>query len=141
MEQPLESASEAGLTRLTADVVAAYVSNNAVPAGQLADLIRSVHSSLSGLTVVPAEAKAEPLKPAIAVRKSINPDYLVCLEDGKKLKTLKRHLKTAYDLTPEQYRERWGLAPEYPMVAPNYAAHRSALARQIGLGTLPRGRR
>jgi predicted transcriptional regulator len=134
MEQPLESASEAGLTRLTADVVAAYVSNNAVPAGQLADLIRSVHSSLSGLTVVPAEAKAEPLKPAIAVRKSINPDYLVCLEDGKKLKMLKRHLRSTYNMTPDAYRAKWNLPADYPMVAPNYAQQRSEFAKQIGLG-------
>ena len=135
MEQHAENASEGNLTRLTADVVAAYVSNNSIPTGQLAELIRSVHSSLSGLTGQVVETKIEPLKPAVSVRKSIHPDYLVCLEDGKKLKMLKRHLATSYNLTPEQYREKWGLDPSYPMVAPNYAERRSELAKQIGLGT------
>jgi predicted transcriptional regulator len=134
MEQPIESALEGNLTRLTADVVAAYVSNNSVPAGQLADLIRSVHTSLSGLSTTPAEPRSEPLKPAIAVRKSVHPDYLICLEDGKKLKMLKRHLRSTYNMTPDEYRTKWGLPPDYPMVAPNYAQQRSDFAKQIGLG-------
>jgi len=130
------------LIELAADIVSAYVSNNSVSAHDLTALIGDVYAALQRTSAgIVAEPQPEPLKPAVPVKKSVTPDYIICLEDGKKLKTLKRHLKTAYDLTPEQYRERWGLAPEYPMVAPNYAAHRSALARQIGLGTLPRGRR
>ena len=134
MEQPAEHSTEGNLTRLTADVVAAYVSNNSVPTGQLADLIRSVHSSLSGLSGQPAEPKSEPLKPAVPVRKSVHPDYLICLEDGKKLKMLKRHLRSTYNMTPDEYRAKWNLPPDYPMVAPNYAQQRSAFAKQIGLG-------
>jgi predicted transcriptional regulator len=134
MEQHAENASEGNLTRLTADVVAAYVSNNSIPTGQLAELIRSVHSSLSGLTGQVVETKIEPLKPAVSVRKSIHPDYLVCLEDGKKLKMLKRHLRSTYNMTPDEYRAKWGLPPDYPMVAPNYAQQRSQFAKAIGLG-------
>jgi predicted transcriptional regulator len=134
MEQPNESASEGDLTRLTADVVAAYVSNNSVATGQLGDLIRSIHSSLRGLGGQAPEPKAEPLKPAVPVRKSINPDFLICLEDGKKLKMLKRHLRSTYNMTPDEYRAKWGLPPDYPMVAPNYAQQRSAFAKEIGLG-------
>ena len=119
----------------TADIVSAYVSNNSVPAAELPALISDVHSALSRVVggvapVVPAEAP----KPAIPVKKSITADYLVCLEDGKKFKSLKRHLRTHYDMTPEQYREKWGLPADYPMVAPNYAAARSELAKQMGLG-------
>jgi predicted transcriptional regulator len=134
MEQPVDSASETDLTRLTADVVAAYVSNNIVPTAQLAELIRSIHSSLSGLGGQPVEPKSEPLKPAVAVRKSITPDYLICLEDGKKLKMLKRHLRSTYNMTPDDYRTKWGLPPDYPMVAPSYARQRSDFAKEIGLG-------
>ena len=129
------SASEKGaLVDLTADIVSAYVSHNVVPANELTKLISDVHSALTvldGETVAPAK---EELKPAVPPKKSITPDYLICLEDGKRFKSLKRHLKTHYDLSPEQYRERWGLPADYPMVAPNYAAARSRLAKQMGLG-------
>ena len=134
MDQPADSPANGALTRLTADVVAAYVSNNSIPTSQLAELIRSVHNSLSGLTGQPVEPKVEPLKPAVPIRKSIHPDYLICLEDGKKLKMLKRHLRSTYNMTPDEYRAKWGLAPDYPMVAPNYARQRSAFAKEIGLG-------
>ncbi len=134
MEKQSEQPGDDGLTRLTADVVAAYVSNNTVAAGQLADLISSVYNSLKGIEGAPAEIKTEAAKPAISIRKSITPDYLVCLEDGKKLKMLKRHLRSTYNLTPDEYRAKWGLGADYPMVAPNYAAQRSAFAKEIGLG-------
>ena len=133
------NAVTAEILRMTAQVVAAYVSNNPVPAQQLGEVIRSIHSSLLGLeTGAPASADGE--SPAVPIRKSVTPDYIVCLEDGKKLKMLKRHLKTSYNLSPEQYRERWGLPADYPMVAPDYAKHRSSLAKKIGLGTTPRAR-
>ncbi|QIB35073.1 MucR family transcriptional regulator [Ancylobacter pratisalsi] len=119
---------------LAADIVSAYVSNNAVLTNDLPMLIGDVHSALQRLGKGEAEPVVEPLRPAVPVKKSIAPDYIVCLEDGKKFKSLKRHLRTQYDLTPEQYREKWGLPLDYPMVAPNYAAARSALAKQMGLG-------
>ncbi len=122
---------------LTAKIVAAHVSKNAVPVDELPTLIRSVHASLSGLDRGDAAAAERP-QPAVPIKKSVTADYLVCLEDGKKLKMLKRHLKTAYNMTPEQYRERWSLSPDYPMVAPNYARQRSRLAKEIGLGTRAR---
>jgi len=119
---------------LAANIVSAYVSNNSVPAGELPGLIHEVYSALtrvgSGTAVIPSE----PPKPAVSVRKSITNDYLVCLEDGKKFKSLKRHLRTQYGLSPEQYREKWSLPADYPMVAPNYAKARSNLAKQMGLG-------
>ncbi len=117
---------------LTAQIVSAHVSNNTVPADGLTALIRQVHQALTGVTAVVPEP--EKPQPAVPVKRSVFPDYIVCLEDGKKLKMLKRHLQSAYNMTPEQYRERWGLPQDYPMVAPNYAERRSALARQIGLG-------
>jgi predicted transcriptional regulator len=122
------------LLRMTADVVAAYVSNNTLPTAQLGDIINAVYHSLKGLEEPVAEPAPEPAKPAVPIRKSITPDYLICLEDGKKLKMLKRHLRSTYNLTPDEYRARWGLAPDYPMVAPNYAEQRSAFAKKIGLG-------
>lgn len=124
------------LVELTAEIVSAYVGNNPVSQTDLPRLIGDVYRSLSGATTVAAPAKEEPteLKPATTVRKSITPDYLICLEDGKKFKSLKRHLRTHYNLSPEQYREKWGLAADYPMVAPNYAAARSNLAKKMGLG-------
>ncbi|MBN8964147.1 MAG: MucR family transcriptional regulator [Rhizobiales bacterium] len=125
-----------GFIELTAEIVAAYVSNNAVVPDDIPALINQVHSALlrisggtSGETTT-----AEPLRPAVPVKRSINPDYIVCLEDGKKFKSLKRHLRSQYGMTPEQYREKWGLPADYPMVAPNYAAARSQLAKQMGLG-------
>jgi predicted transcriptional regulator len=122
------------LLSLTADIVAAHVSNNSVAVGDLPRMIADVYDSLSGLGEAPAPAEEERV-PAVAIRSSIKPDFLVCLEDGKKLKMLKRHLKTAYNMTPDEYRQRWGLPLDYPMVAPNYAAQRSKLAKEIGLGT------
>ncbi len=126
--------AEEELLRMTADVVAAYVSNNTLPTAQLAEVINAVYRSLKGLEEPVAEPTPEPAKPAVPIRKSITPDYLICLEDGKKLKMLKRHLRSTYNMTPDEYRARWGLAPDYPMVAPNYAEQRSAFAKKIGLG-------
>src|SRR5579883_2165766 len=123
------------LLALTTEIVAAHVSNNTVAVGDLPVLINQVYTSLANIGTIPA---AEPPQPAVPVKKSVHPDFIVCLEDGKKLKMLKRHLKTAYNMTPEEYRERWGLAPDYPMVAPNYARQRSRLAKEIGLGTRAR---
>jgi predicted transcriptional regulator len=134
--------SDAGesLIDLAADIVSAYVSNNTVPAADLPALIASVHRALSSTHAGSAEPEPEPLKPAVNPKKSVFPDYIVCLEDGKKFKSLKRHLRTHYDLSPEEYREKWALAPDYPMVAPNYAAARSALAKKMGLGQQRRRR-
>ena len=122
---------------LTTQIVAAHVRNNTVALNDLPQLIGQVYNALVG---VGSEQAAEPERPqpAVSIRKSVTPDYIVCLEDGKKLKMLKRHLKTAYNMTPEEYRERWGLASDYPMVAPNYARQRSKLAKEIGLGTKAR---
>jgi predicted transcriptional regulator len=119
------------LLALTTEIVAAHVSNNTVPVGDLPQLINQVYNSLANIGSVPAA-------PAVPIKKSVHPDFIVCLEDGKKLKMLKRHLKTAYNMTPEAYRERWGLTADYPMVAPNYARQRSRLAKEIGLGTRAR---
>lgn len=124
------------LIELTADIVSAYVSNNPVPVASLPDLIHSVNLSLSKVGQ-PVEPEKPVLTPAVNPKKSVFPDYIVCLEDGKQFKSLKRHLMTHYNLTPEAYREKWGLAREYPMVAPSYAAQRSALAKSIGLGRKP----
>jgi predicted transcriptional regulator len=126
--------AEDELLRMTAEVVSAYVSNNTLATGQLADVIQAVYNSLRGLEGQVVEPPAEPLKPAVPIRKSVTSEYLVCLEDGKKLKMLKRHLRSTYNLTPDEYRAKWGLPPDYPMVAPNYAAQRSAFAKEIGLG-------
>src|SRR6201987_4747212 len=126
--------AEEELLRMTADVVAAYVLNNTFTAAQLAPVINAVYNSLKSLEGQPAEAPPEPLKPAVPVRKSVTPDYLICLEDGKKLKMLKRHLRSTYNMTPDEYRTKWSLPADYPMVAPNYAEQRSAFAKQIGLG-------
>jgi predicted transcriptional regulator len=125
------------LLTLTTEIVAAHVSNNTVAVNDLPQLINQIYSSLANIGAAPAAPAARP-QPAISVKKSVQPDYIVCLEDGKKLKMLKRHLKTAYNMTPEAYRERWGLTADYPMVAPNYARQRSRLAKEIGLGTRAR---
>jgi predicted transcriptional regulator len=124
---------------LTAQIVSAHVSNNSVSPDALPSLIQEVYKTLAGVGKEPISAERP--QPAVPVKKSVFPDHIVCLEDGKKLKMLKRHLKTAYNMTPEQYRERWNLPPDYPMVAPNYARHRSSLAKKIGLGTKPRSGR
>jgi predicted transcriptional regulator len=129
-----EKANRDDLLRMVTDVVAAYVAKNPVATTQLSDLINTVYGSLSSLESGQPEAKSEAPKPAIAVKKSVTPDYIICLEDGKKLKMLKRHLRTTYNMTPDEYRAKWGLAPDYPMVAPNYAAQRSDFAKKIGLG-------
>jgi predicted transcriptional regulator len=125
---------------LTAEIVSAYVSNNTVAAAEIPSLISQVHTALARVSGKSGDAPAEPLKPAVSVKKSITPEYVVCLEDGKKFKSLKRHLRTQYNMTPEQYREKWGLGADYPMVAPNYAAARSQLAKQMGLGQQRRRR-
>jgi predicted transcriptional regulator len=125
---------------LTAEIVSAYVSNNTVAASDIPSLINQVYAALSRVSGKSGDVTAEPLKPAISVKKSITPEYIVCLEDGKKFKSLKRHLRTQYSMTPEQYREKWGLGADYPMVAPNYAAARSQLAKQMGLGQQRRRR-
>ena len=122
------------LRRLAAEIVAAYVSANSVSAAQLPDVIRSVVDALASLDGQAEAPKAEALKPAVSIRKSVTPDYLICLDDGKKLKMLKRHLRATYDMSPRDYREKWGLPADYPMVAANYAARRSEFAKQIGLG-------
>jgi len=125
---------------LTAEIVSAYVSNNTVPAGEIPALINQVHAALSRVSGKSGDGQTEPLKPAVSLKKSITPEYIVCLEDGKKFKSLKRHLRTQYNMTPEQYRDKWGLSADYPMVAPNYAAARSQLAKQMGLGQQRRRR-
>jgi predicted transcriptional regulator len=125
------------LLALTSEIVAAHVSNNAVASTDLPTLIETVFSTLSGLGIPEPEPEIE-LKPAVPIKKSVTEDYIVCLEDGKKLKMLKRHLKTAYNMTPEEYRAKWGLPTDYPMVAPSYAAKRQQLAKKIGLGRKPR---
>ncbi len=119
---------------LTADIVAAYVGNNAVPANELPALINDVYGALAKAVAGSQEKEKEELKPAVSIRRSVQPDFIVCLEDGKKFKSLKRHLRTHYDMSPEEYREKWGLPADYPMVAPNYAKARSALAKKMGLG-------
>lgn len=134
MTEPMVDHGE--LLSLTSDIVAAHVSNNAVSSTDLPTLIETVFTTLSGLGVEEKEPEVE-LKPAVPIKKSITDDHIICLEDGKKLKMLKRHLKTRYDMTPEDYRRRWGLKDDYPMVAPSYAAQRSDLAKKIGLGRKP----
>jgi predicted transcriptional regulator len=135
-----DSAASGNFIELTAEIVSAYVSNNSVAAGEIPGLISQVYTALSRISGKPGDAPAEPLKPAVSVKKSITPEHIVCLEDGKKFKSLKRHLRTQYNMTPEQYREKWGLGADYPMVAPNYAAARSQLAKQMGLGQQRRRR-
>ena len=125
---------QGNLIELTAEIVSAYVSNNSLASGDIPGLIGNVHAALNRSAGAPAPAETEPLRPAVSVRKSITPDYIVCLEDGKRFKSLKRHLRSHYSLTPEEYREKWGLPSDYPMVAPNYAQARSNLAKQMGLG-------
>jgi predicted transcriptional regulator len=135
-----EEAKSTELLPLVTDIVAAHLSNNNVPSNELPQLIRDVYRALAAASGGGPAPAARP-DPAVSVKKSITPEYIVCLEDGKKLKMLKRHLRTAYNLSPEQYRERWNLPADYPMVAPNYAKQRSKLAKAIGLGTRPRRRR
>lgn len=128
--------SSNALIELTADVVAAYVSNNSVPVSELANLIADVHAALGrvGTVSAPVAVTPEKQKPAVNPKRSVHDDYIICLEDGKKFKSLKRHLMTHFNMSPDQYREKWGLEPNYPMVAPKYAAARSQLAKKMGLG-------
>jgi len=135
------ASDETNFIGLTAEIVSAYVSNNMVATADIPALINQVHSALLRVSSGEAPTSSEPLKPAVPIKRSINPDFLICLEDGKKFKSLKRHLRTQYEMTPEQYREKWGLPHDYPMVAPNYAAARSHLAKQMGLGQQRRRRR
>ena len=131
----MSDSSANNLIELAADIVSAYVSNNTVSASDLTSLIGDVYAALQRTSSgVAPEPQPEPLKPAVPVKKSVTPDYIVCLEDGKKFKSLKRHLRTQYNVTPEEYREKWGLPADYPMVAPNYAQARSDLAKKMGLG-------
>ncbi|HKM88438.1 MAG TPA: MucR family transcriptional regulator [Xanthobacteraceae bacterium] len=136
-----ENSGESSYIQLTANIVSAYVSNNTVASAEIPNLIGQVYAALMRISSSQVAAPAEPLKPAVAVKRSVTPEHIVCLEDGKKFKSLKRHLRTQYGITPEQYREKWRLAPDYPMVAPNYAAARSQLAKQMGLGQQRRRRR
>ncbi len=129
------------LMRLTVDIVTAHVARNNVPMTELVSLIQQIHKTLAAIGTDSAPVPEDKPQPAVPIKRSVFPDYIVCLEDGKKLKMLKRHLKTAFGLSPEQYRERWGLAHDYPMVAPNYARQRSKLAKEIGLGTAARRKR
>jgi predicted transcriptional regulator len=136
-----EHSGDSSYIQLTANIVSAYVSNNTVASAEIPNLIGQVYSALKRVSGGQAASSAEPPKPAVPIKRSITAEYIVCLEDGKKFKSLKRHLRTQYKITPEQYREKWGLPPDYPMVAPNYAAARSQLAKQMGLGHQRRRRR
>jgi predicted transcriptional regulator len=122
------------IIEMTADIVAAYVGHNSVSAGELPSLIQSVHRALAGVSSGAEAVEVAPKEPAVPIKRSITPDHLICLEDGRKFKSLKRHLRTKYNMSPEDYRAKWGLAKDYPMVAPNYAKARSELAKQMGLG-------
>jgi predicted transcriptional regulator len=137
-DQTTEQLPTGELLRMTADVVAAYVRNNPLATNDLAGVISTVHASLTDVSGGPA---TPPLKPAVPIRRSVTPDFIICLEDGKKLKMLKRHLRTSFNLTPDEYRSKWQLGPDYPMVAPNYAKRRSEFAKQIGLGQKARRKR
>ncbi len=134
-----ENTKPGDILTLTTEIVAGHVANNRVPTGDIPGLIKQVYEALA--SVSGRAAPTERLQPAVSIRKSVTPDHIICLEDGKKLKMLKRHLKTAYNMTPEEYRERWALPADYPMVAPNYARQRSRLAKEIGLGTKARRRK
>jgi predicted transcriptional regulator len=134
-----EAAKQSDVLSLTTEIVAAHVSNNTVTLTDLPGLIQQVYQTLASVGEVPVVAPRP--QPAVSIKKSVTPDYITCLEDGKKLKMLKRHLNTAFNMTPDQYRDRWGLPADYPMVAPNYAKQRSQLARALGLGTKAKRRR
>jgi predicted transcriptional regulator len=133
-ENTNESIAREDILRMAVDIVAAYVSRNRVGAPQIPEVIKTIIDSLRHVQSVSGEVSGVALKPKVPIRRSITPDFIICLEDGKKLKMLKRHLRTAYNLTPEEYRAKWKLGPDYPMVAPNYAKQRSEFAKKIGLG-------
>ncbi|MEE8622943.1 MAG: MucR family transcriptional regulator [Alphaproteobacteria bacterium] len=134
-----ETTDSSELLALTTEIVSSHVANNTVAVNDLPQLIQQVHTTLAAVGKATSLAVERP-QPVVSIKRSVTPDYIVCLEDGRKLKMLKRHLKTAFNMTPEEYRERWGLPPDYPMVAPNYAKQRSSLAKKIGLGTKRRRR-
>jgi predicted transcriptional regulator len=136
-----ETSSTSNYIELAADIVSAYVSNNSVPAGELPSLINDVHAALLRVTSGTVAPVVETPKPAVPAKKSVTNDFIVCLEDGRKFKSLKRHLRTQFNMSPDEYREKWGLPPDYPMVAPNYAKARSNLAKQMGLGQQRRRKR
>jgi predicted transcriptional regulator len=135
----MESVSHDDLVQLTADIVSAYVSNNKVDTAELSQLIENVHLALARAPAAAAQPEQKPLVPAVPIRRSITPDYIISLEDGRKFKSLKRHLQGTYGMTPDEYRAKWGLPRDYPMVAPNYAKARSELAKSMGLGRKPGG--
>jgi predicted transcriptional regulator len=136
-----ENPAESVLIELTASIVSAYLTNHSVPSAEIPGLISQVHSALKRVSGGQTTTAAEPLKPAVPIKRSVTAEHIVCLEDGLKFKSLKRHLRTRYGINPDQYREKWNLPPDYPMVAPNYAAARSQLAKQMGLGQQRRRRR
>ena len=138
-DDPRTSKSSTSVLRMASEIVSAYVSHNALPAAHIPELIQTVYKSLSDMEQSQGNVAKEPLKPAVPIRRSITPEHIICLEDGKKLKMLKRHLRTTYNMTPDDYRKKWGLAGDYPMVAPNYAAQRSDFAKRIGLGRKSKG--
>ena len=140
-EGAVEKTSRSEILRMAVDVVAAYLGHNSLSSSQIPEIIQTVFASLQQLGARGPGRGGEVLKPAVPIKKSIAPDYLICLEDGKKMKMLKRHLRTAFNMTPEEYRAKWGLSADYPMVAPNYAEQRSAFAKKIGLGRKPAGER
>jgi predicted transcriptional regulator len=141
METKMAAATmTADLLPLASDIVAAHLSNNKVPSGELPDLIRNVVQALAAVSAGEPAPVPRP-EPAVSIKKSVTPDFIICLEDGRKMKMLKRHLRTAYKMSPDEYRKRWNLPSDYPMVAPNYAKKRSKLAKAIGLGTKPRRKR
>ena len=140
-EEQTSTVDQEEILRMTTDIVASFLTHNSIPSENVPEMIKSIYSTMRSLSSKEEEKAETKQKPAVPVSKSVQDDYIVCLEDGKKLKMLKRHLKTAYNLTPEEYRERWGLPADYPMVAPSYAKHRSNLAKKIGLGTKPRRKR
>lgn len=134
MAEDTSKPSSDDFLRMTAQMVAAYLRKNAVPTAQITEVINSIYNSLRAIEGRSSATRPTQVKPAVPIKKSVTPEYIVCLEDGRKLKMLKRHLRTEYNMTPEQYRQKWGLAADYPMVAPNYAKQRSAFAKEIGLG-------
>ena len=141
MNEQTTPASAPNVLELTSEVVSAFISKNHIAATDLPALISQVHATLTATAAGKGEPEPQKLEPAVPIKNSVKPEYIICLEDGKKFKSLKRHLRTQYKMTPEQYREKWGLAPDYPMVAPNYAAARSQLAKQMGLGQQRRRRK
>ena len=134
VDNPKDAPDRSEILHMAVQIVAAYVGKNQIAADEVPDVINTVYNSLRSVDRLGSEQGAEPPKPAVSIRNSVTPDFIVCLEDGKKLKMLKRHLRAVYDMTPEEYRTKWGLPTDYPMVAPNYAAKRSEFAKRIGLG-------